>query len=226
AGIEEGFMTSVAPASFARGEDLHYESEEEFVAATAEAMREEYRAIVDAGLVLQIDDPSLPDNWDMIDPEPPLEEFKKFCRVRIDALNHALRGLPEDRIRYHICWGSWHGPHTTDIPRADIIDLVLAVRAQAYSVEAGNVRHEHEWRVWKEVKLPRNKISYSRSGQSRDERGRASAPRRGSDHAFCTNCRPRKCDCQHRLRPRWTNPSTDRMGETRGARRRRQARDP
>jgi len=158
AGIEEGFMTSVAPASFARGEDLHYKSEEEFVVAAAEAMREEYRAIVDAGLVLQIDDPSLPDNWDMIDPEPPLEEFKKFCRVRIDALNHALRGLPEDRIRYHICWGSWHGPHTTDIPLADIVDLVLAVRAQAYSVEAGNVRHEHEWRVWKEVKLPENKI--------------------------------------------------------------------
>jgi 5-methyltetrahydropteroyltriglutamate--homocysteine methyltransferase len=158
AGIEEGFMTSVAPASFARGEDLHYKSEEEFVVATAEAMREEYRAIVDAGLVLQIDDPSLPDNWDMIDPEPPLEEFKKFCQMRIDALNHALRGLPEDRIRYHICWGSWHGPHTTDIPLADIVDLVLAVRAQAYSVEAGNVRHEHEWRVWKEVKLPDNKI--------------------------------------------------------------------
>jgi 5-methyltetrahydropteroyltriglutamate--homocysteine methyltransferase len=158
AGIEEGFMTSVAPASFARGEDLHYKSEEEFVIATAEAMREEYRAIVDAGLVLQIDDPSLPDNWDMIDPEPPLEEFKKFCRVRIDALNHALRGLPEDRIRYHICWGSWHGPHTTDIPLADIVDLVLAVHAQAYSVEAGNVRHEHEWRVWEEVNLPQNKI--------------------------------------------------------------------
>ena len=158
AGIEEGFMTTVAPASFARDEDLYYKSEEEFVVATAEAMREEYRAIVDAGLVLQIDDPSLPDNWDMIDPEPPLEEFKKFCRVRIDTLNHALRGLPEDRIRYHICWGSWHGPHTTDIPLADIVDLVLAVRAQAYSVEAGNVRHEHEWRVWKEVKLPRNKI--------------------------------------------------------------------
>jgi 5-methyltetrahydropteroyltriglutamate--homocysteine methyltransferase len=158
AGIEEGFMTSVAPASFARSEDLHYKSEEEFVVAAAEAMREEYRAIVDAGLVLQIDDPSLPDNWDMIDPEPPLEEFKKFCRVRIDALNHALRGLPEDRIRYHICWGSWHGPHTTDIPLADIVDLVLAVRAQAYSVEAGNVRHEHEWRVWKEVKLPESKI--------------------------------------------------------------------
>jgi 5-methyltetrahydropteroyltriglutamate--homocysteine methyltransferase len=158
AGIEEGFMTSVSPASFARGEDLHYKSEEEFVAATGEAMREEYKAIVDAGLVLQIDDPSLPDNWDMIDPQPPLEEFRKFSRMRIDALNHALRGLPEDRIRYHICWGSWHGPHMTDIPLADIVDLVLALRAQAYSVEAGNVRHEHEWRVWQDVKLPEGKI--------------------------------------------------------------------
>jgi 5-methyltetrahydropteroyltriglutamate--homocysteine methyltransferase len=158
AGIQEGFITSVAPASFARGEDLHYKSEEDFVLATAEAMREEYKAIIDAGLVLQIDDPSLPDNWDMIDPEPPLPEFKKFSRMRIDALNHALRGLPEDRIRYHICWGSWHGPHTTDIPLADIIDLVLTVRAQAYSFEAGNVRHEHEWRVWQDARLPDGKI--------------------------------------------------------------------
>jgi 5-methyltetrahydropteroyltriglutamate--homocysteine methyltransferase len=158
AGIEEGFMTSVAPASFARGEDLHYKTEEDFVAAVADAIRDEYKAIIDAGLVLQIDDPSLPDNWDMIYPEPSLEEFKKFSRVRIEALNYALRGLPKDRIRYHICWGSWHGPHTTDIPLADIIDLVLAVRAQAYSVEAANVRHEHEWRVWQETKLPEGKI--------------------------------------------------------------------
>ena len=158
AGIEEGFMTSVAPASFARGEDLHYKTEEDFVAAVADAIRDEYKAIIDAGLVLQIDDPSLPDNWDMIYPEPSLEEFKKFSRVRIEALNYALGGLPEDRIRYHICWGSWHGPHTTDIPLADIIDLVLAVRAQAYSVEAANVRHEHEWRVWQETKLPEGKI--------------------------------------------------------------------
>jgi 5-methyltetrahydropteroyltriglutamate--homocysteine methyltransferase len=158
AGIEEGFMTSVAPASFARGEDLHYKTEEDFVAAAADAIRDEYKAIIDSGLVLQIDDPSLPDNWDMIYPEPSLEEFKKFSRVRIEALNYALRGLPEDRIRYHICWGSWHGPHTTDIPLADIIDLVLAVRAQAYSVEAANVRHEHEWRVWQETKLPEGKI--------------------------------------------------------------------
>jgi 5-methyltetrahydropteroyltriglutamate--homocysteine methyltransferase len=158
AGVEEAFMCSVGPGSFARGEDLFYKTEEEFVFASAAAMREEYKAIVEAGIVLQIDDPSLPDNWDMINPEPPLAEFKKFERVRIEALNHALRGLPEDRIRYHICWGSWHEPHTTDIPLQDIVDLVLSVHAGAYSVEAGNVRHEHEWRVWQEAKLPTGKL--------------------------------------------------------------------
>ena len=157
-GIEEGFMCSIGPGSFARGEDLYYKTEEEFVFAAADAMHHEYKAIVDAGIVLQIDDPSLPDNWDMINPEPSLLEFKKFERVRIEALNHALRGLPEDRIRFHICWGSWHGPHTTDIPLKDIVDLVLSVKAGAYSVEAGNVRHEHEWRVWQDTKLPDGKL--------------------------------------------------------------------
>jgi 5-methyltetrahydropteroyltriglutamate--homocysteine methyltransferase len=158
AGADEGFMCSIAPGSFARGENLYYKNEEDFVFASAEAMREEYKAIVEAGLVLQLDDPSLPDNWDMIDPEPPLDDFKKFERARIGALNHALRGLPADRIRFHICWGSWHGPHTTDIPLQDIVDLVLSVNAGAYSVEAGNVRHEHEWRVWQTVKLPEGKL--------------------------------------------------------------------
>jgi 5-methyltetrahydropteroyltriglutamate--homocysteine methyltransferase len=158
AGVEEGFMCSIAPGSFARGEDLYYKTEEEFVFAAAEAMREEYKVIVEAGIILQLDDPSLPDNWDMINPEPPLAEFKKFEQARIDALNHALRGLPPDRIRFHICWGSWHGPHTTDIPLSDIVDLVLKVNAGAYSVEAGNVRHEHEWRVWRDAKLPDGKL--------------------------------------------------------------------
>jgi 5-methyltetrahydropteroyltriglutamate--homocysteine methyltransferase len=158
AGTEEGFMCSIGPGSFARGEDLFYKTEEEFVFAAAEAMRDEYKAIVDAGIVLQIDDPSLPDNWDMINPAPPLEEFKKFERVRIEALNHALRGLPFERIRYHICWGSWHGPHTTDLPLANIIDVLLQVRAGAFSVEAGNARHAHEWRIWQDVKLPDGKI--------------------------------------------------------------------
>jgi len=121
-------------------------------------MREEYQTIVEAGFVLQLDDPGLPDTWDMANPEPSVEEYKKFATVRVEALNHALRGLPEDRIRYHICWGSWHGPHTTDLPLANIVDVLLQVRANAFSVEAGNVRHAHEWRVWQDVKLPEGKI--------------------------------------------------------------------
>jgi 5-methyltetrahydropteroyltriglutamate--homocysteine methyltransferase len=157
-GAEEGFMCSIGPGSFARSADVYYKTEEEFLFAAADAMRDEYKAIVDAGIVLQIDDPSLPDNWDMINPEPPLKEFKKFEAVRMEAINHAIRGLPADRIRLHICWGSWHGPHTTDIPLKDIVDLVLSVNAGAYSVEAGNVRHEHEWRVWQEAKLPDDKL--------------------------------------------------------------------
>jgi 5-methyltetrahydropteroyltriglutamate--homocysteine methyltransferase len=157
-GAEEGFMCSIGPGSFARSTDVYYKTEEEFLFAAADAMHDEYKAIVDAGIVLQIDDPSLPDNWDMINPEPPLKEFKKFEAVRMEAINHAIRGLPQDRIRLHICWGSWHGPHTTDIPLADIVDLVLSVNAGAYSVEAGNVRHEHEWRVWQDAKLPDGKL--------------------------------------------------------------------
>jgi len=157
-GVEEGFMTSVAPASAARFANVYYKTDEEFMFAVGEAMREEYKAIVDAGLILQLDDPAIAENWDMINPEPPVEAYKKFSMVRVEALNHALRGLPEDRIRFHLCWGSWHGPHTTDIPMRDIVDVMLAVKCQAYSFEAGNVRHEHEWTVWEDVKLPDGKI--------------------------------------------------------------------
>jgi len=155
---EEGFITSVAPGSFARRQNRYYASDEAFLHALGEAMREEYQAIVEAGFVLQLDDPGLPDSWDMANPEPSVEEYKKFATVRVEALNHALRGLPEDRIRYHICWGSWHGPHTTDLPLRNIVDVLLQVHAGAFSVEAGNVRHAHEWKVWHDVKLPDGKI--------------------------------------------------------------------
>src|SRR5207249_997626 len=131
---------------------------EEFLYACAEAMREEYKAIVEAGIVLQLDDPAVAENWDMINPEPSVEDYKNFSRVRVEALNHAIRGFPKDRIRFHLCWGSWHGPHVTDIPLRDIVDVMLAVNAGAYSFEAGNVRHEHEWKVWQEVKLPDDKL--------------------------------------------------------------------
>jgi 5-methyltetrahydropteroyltriglutamate--homocysteine methyltransferase len=158
AGVEEGFMTAVAPGSCARIGNAYYKTEEEFLYACAEAMREEYRAIVEAGLILQLDDPAIAENWDMINPEPTVAEYRKFTMVRIEALNHAICGLPRERIRLHLCWGSWHGPHTTDIPLRDIIDLVLAIDCAAYSFEAGNVRHEHEWQVWREVRVPDDKI--------------------------------------------------------------------
>ncbi|HEX5430401.1 MAG TPA: hypothetical protein VFW83_00435, partial [Bryobacteraceae bacterium] len=101
---------------------------------------------------------ALPDTYDMIVPRPTLEEYRKIAAVRVEALNHALQGLPEDRIRYHICWGSWHGPHVYDLPLKNLVDLMLKVHAGAYSVEAANPRHEHEWKVWKDVKLPDGKI--------------------------------------------------------------------
>ena len=143
---------------FCRGQNRHYPTPEAFLEGIADALRVEYRAIVEAGFVLQLDDPGLPDTWDMLDPQPTLEEYKRYAMLRVDALNHALAGIPEDRVRYHICWGSWHGPHTTDIPLRDIVDVMLRVKAQAYSVEAGNVRHEHEYKLWSEVKLPDGKI--------------------------------------------------------------------
>ena len=154
-------MTSIAVGTvetFCRGQDACYKSAEAFLDGIAKAMAVEYRAIVDAGFVLQLDDPGLPDTWDMLDPHPTLAEYRRYAMLRVEALNHALYGIPEDRVRHHICWGSWHGPHTTDLPLRDIVDVMLNVKAQAYSVEAGNVRHEHEYKVWRDVKLPEGKI--------------------------------------------------------------------
>jgi 5-methyltetrahydropteroyltriglutamate--homocysteine methyltransferase len=158
AGVAEGFMTAIAPGSASRIPNRYYKSDEEFVYACAEAMREEYKAIIDAGLILQLDDPAIAENWDMVNPEPTVADYRKFTMVLIEALNHALKGLPQDRIRFHLCWGSWHGPHITDIAMRDIVECMLAIDAGAYSFEAGNVRHEHEWKVWQDVKLPDGKL--------------------------------------------------------------------
>jgi 5-methyltetrahydropteroyltriglutamate--homocysteine methyltransferase len=157
-GAAEGFMTAIAPGSAGRIPNEYYASEEELMFACAEALRVEYQAIIDAGFVLQLDDPALATSWDMINPEPSVEDYRRFATLRVEALNHALRGLPADRIRYHLCWGSWHGPHVTDIPMCHIIDIVLRVSAQAFSFEAGNVRHEHEWKIWQGVNLPDGKL--------------------------------------------------------------------
>jgi len=157
--VDEGFVAVLAPGwldHFIYNE--YYKTDEEYLFALAEAIAAEYRAVVDAGFVLQIDDPGLPDWWDMIKPEPSVAQYRKFAQLRIDAVNHALAGIPEDKVRYHLCRGSWHGPHTHDLPLEHIIDLVLQVKAQTYSFEAGNVRHEHEWKVWKEAKVPDGKM--------------------------------------------------------------------
>jgi 5-methyltetrahydropteroyltriglutamate--homocysteine methyltransferase len=153
-GAAEGFMTAVAPGSFGREQNRYYRTQEEFLFAIADAMRVEYRAIVDAGFVLQIDDPGMAENWDAMDPSVTIQQYREYARLCIAALNRALEGIPPDRVRYHMCWGSWHGPHLTDIPLRDIVDLLLTVRAGAFSIEAGNVRHEHEWKVWRDVTLP------------------------------------------------------------------------
>ena len=155
----EAFITTTAPASLEpyRRND-YYKSQEEFLFALAEAMRTEYQAIVAAGFILQVDDAWLPALWDRIGIEMGLDAFRRYCEVRIEALNHALRGLPEERIRYHFCWGSWHGPHAFDIELSKLVDLMLRVKAQAYLIEAANARHEHEYVVWENVKLPDGKI--------------------------------------------------------------------
>jgi 5-methyltetrahydropteroyltriglutamate--homocysteine methyltransferase len=152
---EEAYMPALAPTY--AGENRYYKTQEEYEIAVAEAMGVEYRAIVDAGFMLQIDDPGLPAQWDGFLQEPSLSDYRKQAARRVELVNHALQGIPEDRVRYHICWGSWHGPHVTDIPLIDIVDLMLDVKAECYSIEAANVRHEHEWKVWRDVKLPEGK---------------------------------------------------------------------
>ena len=138
--------------------DEHYHDEAEFLFALAEVLRPEYEAIVAAGFILQLDGPDLPDKWATLVPDITLDEYRTKARLRVDATNHALRNIPQDRVRYHLCWGSWNGPHVDDIPFRHVVDLMLEIRAQAYSFEAGNVRHEHEWKLWRDVELPAGKI--------------------------------------------------------------------
>jgi 5-methyltetrahydropteroyltriglutamate--homocysteine methyltransferase len=156
-GTEGAWMNSIAPASCARMPNEYYKSEEELLYACADAVREEYKAIIDAGFIVQLDDPAIGENWDQQKNEPSVEGYRRYTRMQIDALNHAIKGLPSSMIRFHLCWGSWHGPHTTDIPMTHLVDLMLAVNADYYSFEAANARHEHEWKLWKDIKLPAGK---------------------------------------------------------------------
>ncbi|MEG3616465.1 cobalamin-independent methionine synthase II family protein [Isoptericola haloaureus] len=158
AGVTDAFVTSIAPGSATRIHNEYYATHEEYAYAWADVLREEYLAIVDAGLVVQIDDPGLAESWDQVTPEPTVADYLDFSRIHVEALNHALRGIPPEKVRYHLCWGSWHGPHSTDLPMRDIVGLMLDIDAGAYSFEAANVRHEHEYRVWDDVELPEGKL--------------------------------------------------------------------
>jgi 5-methyltetrahydropteroyltriglutamate--homocysteine methyltransferase len=152
---EEAFIPAVAPGTIElQRRNEYYPTDEAYLFAIAEAMREEYKAIVDAGFLLQLDDPRVVTQYGMPDPAPSIAAYRQFAELRVEAINHALGDIPPERVRYHLCWGSWHGPHVTDVPLKDIVDIVLRVRAGAYCVEAANPRHEHEWQVWEQVKLP------------------------------------------------------------------------
>jgi 5-methyltetrahydropteroyltriglutamate--homocysteine methyltransferase len=154
---EEAFMPAVSPSNLANwNRNEYYKSEEEYLYALADALHEEYRAIIDAGLILQVDDPLLASYY-VMHPEAGVEACREWATARVDALNHALRGLPEDRIRYHTCYSINIGPRVHDMELKHIIDIMLRVRAGAYSFEAANPRHEHEWKVWREVELPDGK---------------------------------------------------------------------
>ena len=149
-----GFLPVVAPASaLPNAKNEFYRDEEAFIFALADALRTEYRAILDAGLYLQVDDAFLPYMYEKMVPPMTLPQYREWAELRVAALNRALEGLPPERTRYHICWGSWNGPHLFDVPLKEILDLVLKVNVGTYSFEAANPRHAHEWQVWKTVKL-------------------------------------------------------------------------
>jgi len=156
--VEEAFMPAISPSNIEDWQrNAFYKTQEEYIFAIADAMREEYRAIVDAGLLLQIDDPRLVTYY-IIHPETSIADCRRWADVRVEALNHALRDIPPEKVRFHTCYGINMGPRIHDMELKDIVDILLKIRAGAYSLEAANPRHEHEWKVWKTAKLPDGKI--------------------------------------------------------------------
>ena len=176
-------MNSVAPASCARFANEYYETDEELLYACADAMREEYKAIIDAGLILQLDDPAIAESWDQSTDEPSVEAYQRYTMVRIDALNHAIRGLPAERIRFHLCWGSWHGPHSTDIPMADIVEVMLAVNAGRLLLRGRQRPPRARVAALAGRQAARGQGAPARRRQPRDQRDRAPRGRRRPDRA-------------------------------------------
>jgi 5-methyltetrahydropteroyltriglutamate--homocysteine methyltransferase len=157
--VGDAFLTTTAPASVEVGRrNEYYRSEKDFLYGLADALKVEYETIAAAGLLVQVDDAWLPALWDRIGIGMGKDAYKRYCMQRVEVLNHALQNVPEEQTRYHLCWGSWHGPHAHDIPMADMVDVMLAVKAQTYLFEAANARHEHEYTLWETVKLPAGKI--------------------------------------------------------------------
>jgi len=156
---EEAFLPVAAPSSaIPDRKNEYYKNDEELLVALAEALRTEYRAIADSGILLQVDDARAAVTYDRMVPPASFEDYYKWLVRHVEVLNHALEGIPPEKIRYHVCWGSWPGPHVSDVPLRKIVDLILKVNAGAYLIEAANPRHAHEWKVWKDVKLPEGKI--------------------------------------------------------------------
>ena len=157
--FSQAFMPAQAPPSVSNPiKNEFYRTQEELDVAYAEALREEYKLLANAGFVVQLDDPFLAAEWEIHEPAIGIEEYRKIVEARVALLNYAIEGVPEDMVRLHVCWGSWHGPHAHDLPLGAIVDLMLKVKAQAYSIEAANAQHEHEWEIWKTTKLPDGKI--------------------------------------------------------------------
>jgi 5-methyltetrahydropteroyltriglutamate--homocysteine methyltransferase len=152
--VEEAFLPVAAPASVIPDrKNEYYKSDEELQAAIGEAMRTEYKMIVDAGFLVQLDDARNAVTYDRMVPPASFADYRRWLAAQVEIINHAIAGLPADRIRYHVCWGSWPGPHVSDVPLKDIVDLILKVKVGAYVIEGANPRHEHEWQVWKNAKL-------------------------------------------------------------------------
>jgi 5-methyltetrahydropteroyltriglutamate--homocysteine methyltransferase len=154
----EGYIAALGPLSLGAGiRNEHYAREDDYLAAVADACHEEYKAITDAGLIVQVDEPEFCTSW-MFYPDWTVEQYRAFLGKSVEIINHALRGIPTELVRFHTCWGSGHRPHVNDIELRHIADLLLGINAQQYSIEAANVRHEHEYRVWEHVKLPAGKL--------------------------------------------------------------------
>ncbi len=157
--VAEAFLPVAAPASVIPDrKNEYYKSDEELIHAIGAAMRTEYRMIIDAGFVLQLDDARAAVTYDRMVPPGSFDDYRKWLALQVEVLNEAIAGLPPDRIRYHVCWGSWPGPHTTDVALKDIVDLILGMNVGAFVIEGANPRHEHEWRVWESAKLPAGKV--------------------------------------------------------------------